>query len=72
MRLAVYTDYVYRRDDGVVYAERAFALLQDSYKNRDENLRWLKAESLIADSPWESIRHDPRFTELLRGVGLGG
>jgi glycosyltransferase involved in cell wall biosynthesis len=26
MRLAVYTDYVYRRVDGVVYAERAFAL----------------------------------------------
>ena len=57
---------------GVNDKERAFALLQDSYKNRDENLRWLKAESLIADSPWESIRHDPRFTELLRGVGLGG
>ena len=26
MRLAVYTDYVYRRDGGAVYAERAFAL----------------------------------------------
>ncbi|MDQ3935941.1 MAG: glycosyltransferase family 4 protein [Actinomycetota bacterium] len=26
MRLAVYTDYVYRREDGAVYAERAFAL----------------------------------------------
>jgi glycosyltransferase involved in cell wall biosynthesis len=26
MRLAVYTDYVYRRVDGVVHAERAFAL----------------------------------------------
>ena len=26
MRLAVYTDYVYRRADGAVYAERAFAL----------------------------------------------
>lgn len=26
MRLAVYTDYVYRRVDGVIYAERAFAL----------------------------------------------
>jgi glycosyltransferase involved in cell wall biosynthesis len=26
MRLGVYTDYVYRRADGVVYAERAFAL----------------------------------------------
>ena len=26
MRLAVYTDYVYRREDGAVFAERAFAL----------------------------------------------
>jgi glycosyltransferase involved in cell wall biosynthesis len=26
LRLIVYTDYVYRRDDGVVYAQRAFAL----------------------------------------------
>jgi glycosyltransferase involved in cell wall biosynthesis len=26
MRLAVYTDYVYRQVDGVIYAERAFAL----------------------------------------------
>lgn len=26
MRLAVYTDYVYRREDGAIYAERAFAL----------------------------------------------
>ena len=26
MRLAVYTDYVYRRTDGIVRAERAFAL----------------------------------------------
>ncbi len=26
MRLGVYTDYIYRRADGVVYAQRAFAL----------------------------------------------
>jgi hypothetical protein len=26
VRLAVYTDYVYRREDGAVFAERAFAL----------------------------------------------
>lgn len=50
--------------------ERAFELLQESYKNRDESLRWLKAESLSVDSPWDSIRADPRFTVLLRGVGL--
>jgi eukaryotic-like serine/threonine-protein kinase len=50
--------------------ERAIALLQDSYKNRDENLRWLKAESLLADSGWQSIRSDPRFAQMLRGMGL--
>lgn len=52
--------------------ERAFALLQESYKNRDENLRWLKAESSTAGSPWESIRAEPRFSAMLRAVGLGG
>lgn len=52
--------------------ERAFVLLQDSYNNRDENLRWLKAESLSVDSPWQSLRSDARFTELLRSVGLDG
>ena len=50
--------------------ERAFALLQDSYENRDENLRWLKAESLSVDSPWQNLRSDPRFAQLLRGMGL--
>jgi TolB-like protein/Tfp pilus assembly protein PilF len=52
--------------------ERALALLQESYKNRDERVRWLKAESVSADSPWKSIRQDPRFSAILRGVGLGG
>jgi serine/threonine protein kinase/tetratricopeptide (TPR) repeat protein len=50
----------------------AFALLQVSYDNRDENLRWLKVESLSVDSPWQSLRSDRRFTELLRNVGLDG
>ena len=52
--------------------ERAFALLRLSYESRDENLRWLKAESLSDGSPWQSLRSDPRFTELIRGVGLDG
>ena len=52
--------------------EGAFALLQVSYENRDESLRWLKAESLSVDSPWKNLRSDPRFTELLRGLGLDG
>jgi len=52
--------------------EGAFALLQVSFENRDENLRWLKVESLRVDSPWHSLRSDPRFTALIRGVGLDG
>jgi tetratricopeptide (TPR) repeat protein len=52
--------------------ERAFALLQLSYQSRDENLRWLKAESLSVGSPWQRLRSDPRFVELIRGVGLDG
>ena len=39
MRLAVYTDYVYRRVDGVVYAERAFALFLAALTAHVERLR---------------------------------
>jgi glycosyltransferase involved in cell wall biosynthesis len=39
MRLAVYTDYVYRRVDGVVYAERAFALFLAALTPHVERLR---------------------------------
>ncbi|MCW2951954.1 MAG: hypothetical protein JWQ48_1124 [Conexibacter sp.] len=38
MRLAVYTDYTYRRHDGEVYAERAFALFLDALAERVERL----------------------------------
>jgi hypothetical protein len=50
--------------------EAAFALLEECYRNRDEGLTWLKAESLRANSPWENLRTDPRFTALLRRLGL--
>src|SRR5262249_35469627 len=50
--------------------ERAFELLADAFKNRDENMRWLKVESLLVDSPWQSLRPDPRVAEMIRGVGL--
>jgi tetratricopeptide (TPR) repeat protein len=50
--------------------EGAFALLDACYQNRDESLVWLKAESLRSDSPWENLRSDPRFSELLRRIGL--
>lgn len=38
MRLAVYTDYTYRRLDGEVYAERAFALFLDALAGRVDQL----------------------------------
>ena len=51
--------------------ERAFALLEQCYASRDENLVWLKAEALAAGSPWQNLSSDPRFGELLRRLGLG-
>jgi eukaryotic-like serine/threonine-protein kinase len=50
--------------------EQAFALLEDCVRNRDENLRWLKAEASLSDSPWQSLRADPRFAALLDRIGL--
>jgi tetratricopeptide (TPR) repeat protein len=50
--------------------EGAFALLEECYRNRDESLTWLKAESLRSDSPWTGIQSDPRFTALLQRLGL--
>ena len=38
MRLAVYTDYVYRREGGAVYAERAFALFLAALADHVERL----------------------------------
>jgi glycosyltransferase involved in cell wall biosynthesis len=38
VRLAVYTDYVYRREDGAIYAERAFALFLARLGERLERL----------------------------------
>jgi hypothetical protein len=44
---------------------------RNATKSCDESLVWLKAESLRPDSPWEGLRADPRFTELLQRIGLG-
>ena len=38
MRLAVYTDYTYARDDGGIYAERAFALFLSALSERIDRL----------------------------------
>jgi hypothetical protein len=50
--------------------DEAFAMLDVSVRDRDENVLWLKAEALRPDSPWTSIRSDPHFNELLRRMGL--
>jgi serine/threonine protein kinase/tetratricopeptide (TPR) repeat protein len=50
--------------------DQAFRILDRCLRSRDENLLWMKAESLRPDSPWTSIRDDPRFAALLRRVGL--
>jgi len=52
--------------------ERAFALLEDSYNHRDENLLWVKPESLRPGSPWHSLTADPRLVEMIGRLGLGG
>ena len=38
MRLGVYTDYVYRRDEGAIYAERAFALFLAELRDHVDRL----------------------------------
>ena len=50
--------------------DRAFAALENCFQNRDENLLFLKVESIRGASPWRGIRSDPRFDSLLRRMGL--
>ena len=52
--------------------DRAFALLEECYESRDENLGWLKVEALSAASGWHHLTSDRRFADLLRRLGLGG
>ena len=51
--------------------DKAFAALETSFQNRDENLLFIRAESIRRASPWRAIRTDPRFVSLLRRTGLG-
>jgi glycosyltransferase involved in cell wall biosynthesis len=48
MRLAVYTDYVYRREGGRLYAERAFALFLDAL-GEDEQVESLRLIGRLGD-----------------------
>jgi len=45
--------------------DRAFEWLQGAYKERSDSLVYLKV-----DAKMDSLRSDPRFTDLLRSVGL--
>ena len=50
--------------------DKAFALLELAFQNRDESVLNLKAESIRSVSEWASIRSDPRFTDLVRRMNL--
>jgi TolB-like protein len=52
--------------------DKAFAALETSFENRDENLLFIRAESIRRASPWREIKSDPRFISLLRRMGLEG
>jgi len=45
--------------------DQAFAWLEKAYEERAFKMAWLKVEP-----QWDSLRSDPRFTDLLRRLGL--
>jgi hypothetical protein len=45
--------------------DRAFVELEKDYENRSEALAWLKVDPRL-----DPLRSDPRFTDLLRRIGL--
>ena len=49
--------------------DQAFALLEQCYEHRDENLLSIKTESSMVDSPWWSVKSDPRFVDLMKRLG---
>jgi len=64
------TEYVNPYDIAFVYAglgekEKAFAWLEIAFQERT-----IAIVSLKVDPYWDSLRTDPRFTDLLRRVGL--
>jgi TolB-like protein len=52
--------------------DKTFAAFETSFQNRDENLLFIRAESIRRASPWREIKSDPRFISLLRRMGLEG
>lgn len=51
--------------EGLGEKDQAFAWLEKAYAERDSNITLLKV-----DSEFDSLHSDPRFTELLRRIGL--
>jgi DNA-binding winged helix-turn-helix (wHTH) protein/TolB-like protein len=45
--------------------DQAFAWLQKAYDERDDRLMFLKVDPF-----WDSLRSDPRYANLVRGIGL--
>ncbi|OGD19211.1 MAG: hypothetical protein A2W03_15350 [Candidatus Aminicenantes bacterium RBG_16_63_16] len=46
--------------------DKAFSLLEEGYAERDARLTHIKSEPSLGP-----LRDDPRFTNLLRRIGLG-
>ncbi|GAF89119.1 unnamed protein product, partial [marine sediment metagenome] len=62
--------YVRAGDIAGIYAalgqdDEAFEWLERAYQEREPQLAWLKV-----DRRWDGVRDDPRFSELLRRIGL--
>lgn len=45
--------------------DQAFSRLEEAYEERFTRLAYLKSEAA-----WDTLRPDPRFTDLLRRIGL--
>jgi eukaryotic-like serine/threonine-protein kinase len=45
--------------------DQAFALLEKGYQERDDQIVWM-----VIDPAFDSLRSDPRYTDLLRRIGL--
>jgi eukaryotic-like serine/threonine-protein kinase len=58
----VYLSYIY---NGLGNHDRALALLHQAYQEHSDHLLGLRVNPI-----YDSLRHDPRFTEMLRGIGL--
>ncbi len=54
-----------RRDRGAVRMDEAFASLEKAFAERSRSMAWLNVAK-----EYDGIRTDPRFTSLVRRVGL--